>query len=81
MTSSKKRSLAAKRANKTRQIRHKQTLALDHRYGSMTAAIVMSAVREDKNSLDNLREWYGRGTVAAVLANFTRGCYSDLLTN
>jgi len=72
MTSSKKRSAAAKKANETKARFNRIRV----KYCDFTADVVRAV--ETGKGLDSLRDWYGITSVAAVLANHTRGVYDSI---
>lgn len=55
--------------------------ALEKKYGERTADVVMAAMSGRKKSLNDCRADYGITTVAAVLANYTRGTYDECIDN
>ncbi len=63
----------AQKANNTRKF----LAAVKREYGWMTFRTLQAAPRGSK-ALNAVRCMYGRSSVAAVLANNTRGCYDHL---
>jgi hypothetical protein len=72
---SKQRSMAAKKANRTR----KAFATLMDQYGYYTMRVVKASRLGHKDELRSLRSAIGIGTVAAILANDTRGTYDHIL--
>lgn len=56
-----------------------ETRTLTKKYGWLTSEVVRAKENNRKKYLTSLRKTYGIGTVAAILANHTRGTYDDSL--
>lgn len=66
------KSSAAVKANRTRQMYRN----LERAYGHVTMCVVRAKRSGDKQELSSLRRVHGLTTVAAILANLTRGTYN-----
>lgn len=58
----------------------KEVSQLTKKFGTRTSEIVLAKANNRKKRLDVLREKYGSASVAAVLANLTRGTYDQYMS-
>ena len=56
-----------------------ETRTLTKKYGWLTSEVVRAKENNRKKYLNSLRKTFGSGTVAAILANYTRGTYDSSL--